>query len=171
MCQFVHCFHLETQSHLSLMCSLTQLTCGSQLWPSTTSQSSTHTHSTSLHVRVVGDQGAIHVLIRVRHRSRSSPRVFPQRFDSLTPSPSRDFSCTIRSTSVCDTFLFTTILWMIAGSTQLSVVFDDTWNSSMMFSSTLTVVQSSDDSLVLLAACACRTLKHPLSDSFTSSCP
>ena len=51
-----------------------------------------------------------------------------------------------------------------------------------MFSSTLTVVQSSgpsDDSLVLrppafsFAAwpCACCTLKHPFSDSFTSSCP
>ena len=37
-----------------------------------------HTLSTSLHVIVVGDQDAIHVLIRVRHRSRSSPRVFPQ---------------------------------------------------------------------------------------------
>ena len=33
-----------------------------------------HTHSTSLHVRFVGDQDAIHVLIRVRHRSQSSPR-------------------------------------------------------------------------------------------------
>ena len=31
---------------------------------------------TPLHVRVVGDQEAIHVLIRVRHRSRSSPRIF-----------------------------------------------------------------------------------------------
>ena len=71
----------------------------------------------SLHVRVVGDQGAIHVLIRVRHRSQSSPRVFPQSVcftqqrgsspnrsrprasDSLTSSSSRDFSasCTIRS--------------------------------------------------------------------------
>ena len=62
---------------------------------------------------------------------------------------------------------------MIVGSTQVSVVFDETWNSSMMFSSTLTVVQSSgpsDDSLVLrppalsFAAwlCACCTLKHPL---------
>ena len=51
----------------------------------------------------------------------------------------------------------------------------------MMFSSTLTIVQSSgpsDESLVLrppapsFAAwpCACCTLKHPLSDSFTSSC-
>ena len=30
---------------------------------------------TSLHVRVVGDQDAIHVLIRVHHRCRSSPRV------------------------------------------------------------------------------------------------
>ena len=66
------CFHLETQSHLSLMCSLTQLTCVSRLWPSTTTQSSVHTHAvahdvvfpitsqilepmhTSLHVRVVG---------------------------------------------------------------------------------------------------------------------
>ena len=37
-----------------------------------------HTHTTSLHVRVVGDQDAIHVLIRVSHRSRSSPRVFTQ---------------------------------------------------------------------------------------------
>ena len=44
LCLFVHCVHLETQSHLSLMCSLTQLTCVSQLWPSTTTQSSTHTH-------------------------------------------------------------------------------------------------------------------------------
>ena len=34
-----------------------------------------HTHTTSLHVRVVSDQDVIHVLIRVRHRSRSSPRV------------------------------------------------------------------------------------------------
>ena len=56
------------------------------------------------------------------------------------------------------------------------------WNSSLMFSSTLTVVQSSGpsyDSLVLrppalsFAAwpCACCTLKHRFSDSFTSSCP
>ena len=45
MCHFVHCFHLETQSHLALMCSLTQLTCMSQLWPSTTTQSSVHTHT------------------------------------------------------------------------------------------------------------------------------
>ena len=36
---------------------------------------SSHTHTTSLHVRVVGVQDAIHVLIRVRHRSQSSPRV------------------------------------------------------------------------------------------------
>ena len=35
-----------------------------------------HTHTTSLHVRVVGDQDAIRVLIRVRHRPQSSPRVF-----------------------------------------------------------------------------------------------
>ena len=34
----------KTQSHLSLMCSLTQLTCVSQLWPSTTTHSSVHTH-------------------------------------------------------------------------------------------------------------------------------
>ena len=34
-----------------------------------------HTHITSLHVRIVGDQDAIHVLIRVRLRSRSSLRV------------------------------------------------------------------------------------------------
>ena len=64
----------------------------------------------------------------------------------------------------------------------MCVVFDETWNSSMMFSSTLTVVQSSgpsDDSLVLrpptfsFAAwpCARCTLKHPLSDSFTPFCP
>ena len=58
------------------MCSLTQLTCVSQLWLSTTTQSSVHTHTTSLHVRVVGDQEAIHVLIRVRHRSQFSPRVY-----------------------------------------------------------------------------------------------
>ena len=152
-----------------------------------------HTHTALLHVRVVGDQDAIHVLIRVRHRSPIFPEGFPSVgvfhtitqyfskplsascFDSLTSSSSRDFSasCTIRSTS---------ILWMIVGSTQLSVVFDETWNSSMMFSSTLTVVQSSgpsDDSLVLrppalsFAAwpCARCTLKHPFSDSFTSSCP
>ena len=75
-----------------------------------------------------------------------------------------------------------TLTGLIVGSTQLSMVFDETWNSSKMFSSTLTVVQSSgpsDDSLVLrppafsFAAwpCACCTLKHPFSDSFTSSCP
>ena len=62
---------------------------------------------------------------------------------------------------------------VIEGSTQLSVVFDETWYSSMMFSSMLTIVQSSghsDDSLVLrppalsFAAwpCACCTLTHPL---------
>ena len=79
-------------------------------------------------------------------------------------------------------FLFTTILWMIVGSTQLSVVFDETWNSSMMFSSTLAVVQSSRPSYDCLdlrppalsfAAwpCARCTLKHPFSDSYTSSCP
>ena len=60
---------------------------------------------------------------------------------------------------------------MIVGSTQLSVVFYQTWRSSMMFSSTLTIVQSSgpsDDSLVLrppalsFAAwpCACCTLNE-----------
>ena len=59
------------------MCSLTQLTCVSQLWPSTMTQSSVHTHphTTSLHVRVVGDQHAIHVLLRVRYCSQSPPRV------------------------------------------------------------------------------------------------
>ena len=42
---------------------------------------------TSLHVRVVGDQDAIHVLIRVRQRSPSSPKVFPHSvcvFHSIT---------------------------------------------------------------------------------------
>ena len=57
------------------MCSLTQLTCVSQLWPSTTTQSSVHTHTATLHVRIVGGQDAIHVLIRVGHPSQSSPRV------------------------------------------------------------------------------------------------
>ena len=73
---------------------------------------------TSLHVRVVGDQDATHVLIRVRHlsiftegfpsvcvfhtitRNLSKP-LSASCFDSLTSSSSRDFSasCTIRSTS------------------------------------------------------------------------
>ena len=84
------------------MCSSTQLSCGPQLWPSTTI-ASVHTHTPihdgeyahtaspkrtrqgngtsrlqlsnniQLHVRVVGDQNANRVLIRVRHCSRTSP--------------------------------------------------------------------------------------------------
>ena len=91
-------FPSGTQSHLSLMCSLTSSrACTVASNDDAVVQS--HTHNTvSLHMRVVGDQDAIHVLIRIRHRSQSSR------------------------------------------STQLSVVFDESWNSPMMFSSTLTAV-------------------------------
>ena len=114
------------------MCQSTQLSCGPQLWPST-SQSSFHTHmivttptasqmpetvnitafatssqgtrqsngtprlqlshNIQLRLRVVGDQNANHVLIRVRHRSRTSPWVSISESSSPNHSRPRTWTC------------------------------------------------------------------------------
>ena len=94
-------------------------------------------------VRVVGGQDANHVLIRVRHRSRTSPCLQSKCCTrGISPNHSRSLAPPDLRTET--TSLLTTILWLIVGSTHSPPSFDVTLNSSMMLSSLFAVVQSSE---------------------------
>ena len=197
------------------MCSSTQLSCGLQLWPSTT-QSSVHTHSdprrgirplhrkfqnlstsqrsrfhpnktrqgngtprlqlshsVQLRSRVVGDQDENHVLIRVRHRSRTSPWVS---LSQCVAHGNTEFLQTILGLVLR---LVGIILISVLLCLAILCVFDVTLNSSMAFSSLFVVVQSSEPHCPQCLALGssddffCVTASSPISVadfSFTYSC-
>ena len=74
-------------------------------------------HNIQLRLRVVGDQNANHVLIRVRHRSRTSTRwPHPHLGTTLPLAPSEQFRTETTS-------FLTTIIHLIVDSTHSSAFF------------------------------------------------
>ena len=154
---FVHCFHLGNAVALvtHVLIDTTHVRVAIVAF-NDDAVAHSHTHTTSLHVRVVGDQDAIHILIRVRHRSRFSPRVSL----CLCVSDKNAEFLQITLGLVLRLVELVTISGLLCflhhpNNFGFEMVFDETWKSSMMFSSTLTVVQSSgpsDDSLGLASS-------------------
>ena len=103
-------------------------------------------HNIQLRLSVVRDLNANHVLIRVRHRSRTSPWVSFSEISSPNPSRPRTSPrrphphlCTSLPLAPSDQFRTETT---IVDSTHSFAFFDETLNSSMMFSSMFMVVRS-----------------------------
>ena len=111
-------------------------------------------HNIQLRVRAVGDQDAIHVLLRVRHRSRTSPWV---PFSQCVAHGNAEVLQTILGTVLRPVGLI--LIWvllslapsdqfrtktLIVDSTHSSASFDVTLNSPMMFCPLFAVVQSSE---------------------------